>query len=1050
MVHGAVRSLFQLLEALLLVALVGLAFFAWRLSQGPVGLDVLTPYIEEALSDPKGAFSVTLDRTELAWEGWDRTLDIRARDVRAVGPDGGVLASVPEMSLMVSGRALVSGLIAPRSVTLFRPQLRLLRNVHGEIDFGLGEAEGGESNDVLQAMIDELLSTPDPGKHTGYLKSVDVIDADLLIEDEAQGTKWHAPDADISLKRDAGGLAGQIGASLDLAGEKTRLEVTARYANAGRRIDATAAIGQIRPAIFARLAPALAPLAAADLPLGGSVGVVYELDRGLRDLRLDIRGGPGRINAPAPLNSVIPVKSLTLRGQASGGLAHVELSEAALDLGGPTVAVTGHADGLGGPAKVKLDATVKAMPVDDLKFYWPPGLADNARSWVLGNLSKGIVREAHMALAGSSADGSFNDLKVEHLGGTITPEGVTVNYLRPMPAVTKASGLATFDHEKFSIAVKSGEVYGLKLSGGVITLGGLDKPDQFADIDLAIAGPLADALKLLDSKPLGYASKLGIQPGKVKGDAATQLKLSFPLLQNLSLDQLAVKAHADAKGVAIPSVFMDLDLNDGELSLDVDTKGMDVAGRIILGSIPADLRWRENFTKNAPFHSRYQLYATLNDDQRRQVRLDGPPFTPPYMTGPAGAEVVAVLSGGGRGDIDIKADLTRTRMELEGLGWDKPEGASGKAAATIRLVQNKLAEVPSFQVVAGDLLAQGAVAFDGGGAARRVDFKTLKFGRNDVSGSLGLRQGGGMDISLKGASLDVEPMLSREDKGGDKNDRNKRGDENPPPMAVDVAVQELWLSEEGKLDGARASLRRDGKDWSRLSLHGSVGEGKPFRLEVQPDGARRVVTASSQDAGAVCRAFGFYENMIGGDLKLDAVIEDDKAEQPITGTVHVSDYQVVKAPALARLLTVAALTGIVDVLRGDGISFSLLEAPFTLTDGVLEIRDGRAHGPALGITAKGQVDFDNSRFALEGTVVPAYMVNSVLGNIPLIGGLLTGEKGGGVFAVTYSMKGPIEDPSVTVNPLSALTPGFLRRLFDVFDTGTETQARPEPKDSQKR
>jgi hypothetical protein len=106
------------------------------------------------------------------------------------------------------------------------------------------------------------------------------------------------------------------------------------------------------------------------------------------------------------------------------------------------------------------------------------------------------------------------------------------------------------------------------------------------------------------------------------------------------------------------------------------------------------------------------------------------------------------------------------------------------------------------------------------------------------------------------------------------------------------------------------------------------------------------------------------------------------------------------------------------------------------------VRDVRAWGPALGITAKGQIDMDNSRMAMEGTVVPAYALNAVLGNIPVLGWLITGgEKGGGIIAFNYSMKGPTNDPSVTVNPLSALTPGFLRNLFNIFDDGSETSAR---------
>ena len=69
---------------------------------------------------------------------------------------------------------------------------------------------------------------------------------------------------------------------------------------------------------------------------------------------------------------------------------------------------------------------------------------------------------------------------------------------------------------------------------------------------------------------------------------------------------------------------------------------------------------------------------------------------------------------------------------------------------------------------------------------------------------------------------------------------------------------------------------------------------------------------------------------------------------------------------------------------------------------------------------------------LQGTIVPAYFFNSLLGNVPLIGRLFSPERGGGVFAASYSLRGKLDDPDVTVNPLSALTPGFLRGVFGIF------------------
>src|SRR3546814_19362154 len=89
----------------------------------------------------------------------------------------------------------------------------------------------------------------------------------------------------------------------------------------------------------------------------------------------------------------------------------------------------------------------------------------------------------------------------------------------------------------------------------------------------------------------------------------------------------------------------------------------------------------------------------------------------------------------------------------------------------------------------------------------------------------------------------------------------------------------------------------------------------------------------------------------------------------------------------------------------------------------------RIYGASLGITAKGSIDFDRDAIDLTGVVVPAYSINNFLSKIPLLGTILTGGEGEGLFAVVYTARGAVDHPDVSVNPLSVLTPGFLRNIF---------------------
>ncbi|WP_242442844.1 DUF3971 domain-containing protein [Magnetospirillum sp. 15-1] len=1024
---------------------------AWRLSHGPISLEFLTPYIEDALTARDGSLFVRLDATLLQRGDDDRMLEIHVRNVRAylAGNDVPVVA-VPDMALSLSGRALLRGVVAPNSIRLNGPRLALVRDASGHFQFGMPEGGGDDAGLVIARIKDALLGDPDPSKPGRSLQSFSIRGADLMVDDRALGTSWHAPGADLTIRRVPSGLQAKGRIPLDLAGEVGEVSVEAAYAKADGAADAEFRLEGIRPAVLARFGGPAIHLGVIDMPLAGSVRARLNGGGGLETLTFDLSGGAGRLDLPAPFNTVHQVASATLRGELGQGMTRLNLSEVRLDLGGPTFVLAAVVDGLGGETSIKAEGGLRDVPVDQVHDLWPNGLAQNARDWVIPNLSKGVVREATITLSARSPSGRFDDVVIDHLGGEIRPEGVTVDYLHPMPQARNTVGVCTFDASSFRIALTGGEVYGLRLKEGTIVFTGLDKEDQFADIELVIAGPATDALKLIDNPPLRYAQALGIEPGKVGGDAVAKVRLKFPLLKTLRLDDVGIKANATVKKVVIPKVMMGLDLSDGTLELDVDAKGLDATGPVVLAGIPGHLAWRENFSKGQPFRSRYFLKAPeVTEEQRKLLGLDGVPFVAPFTAGPVGAEVTATFSDGGKAEIDAKVDLTTAQMALPGLGWSKPEGKPGSADVLVKLDRKLVASVPRFAVKAGDLDAAGSVAFGPDGAARKVDFSKVRYLRTDGEGSIAIRPGkAGLDVVFKGAAFDAEPVLARDEDA--KAGKKKDDADKPPPMTVSATAKSIWMSGQGALSNATATLTRDAQEWQSVHVKGGLGGGKSFTAMVQPGGARqRNFTIGSDDAGATMRVFDIYGDLMGGNLSIDGHIDDSRPEQPYSGVIKVTDYHVRNAPVLARLLTVAALAGILDVLQGEGVSFSSLEAPFTMTEGLVEVRDVRAWGPALGITAKGQIDLDKSRMAMEGTVVPAYALNSVLGNIPVLGWLITGgEKGGGIIAFNYSMKGPTDDPSVVVNPLSALTPGFLRNLFNIFDDGSETNARkPAAKDS---
>ena len=144
---------------------------------------------------------------------------------------------------------------------------------------------------------------------------------------------------------------------------------------------------------------------------------------------------------------------------------------------------------------------------------------------------------------------------------------------------------------------------------------------------------------------------------------------------------------------------------------------------------------------------------------------------------------------------------------------------------------------------------------------------------------------------------------------------------------------------------------------------------------------------------------------------------------------------------MTRILAFPSLTGFASALSGSGLPFSDFRGDFTYDGSRLTLDRVLAFGEALGITADGWVDLDKDVMELQGTVAPAYALNSILGNVPILGPLLGGGSQG-LFAANFRLSGANADPQVTVNPLSALAPGVLRELFSPL-VGLPAASPPE-------
>jgi hypothetical protein len=391
-------------------------------------------------------------------------------------------------------------------------------------------------------------------------------------------------------------------------------------------------------------------------------------------------------------------------------------------------------------------------------------------------------------------------------------------------------------------------------------------------------------------------------------------------------------------------------------------------------------------------------------------------------------------------------------------GWEKPQGAPGAAEAVLRLQGDALLSADGMRLDAEDLSLRGGRALFGAGGRRleQVEFAEGVFGASRFAGTVqrpsgdGTAAGDAWRAVLRGPLLDLRPFLAsgprRGRRGGDAA-TDPDSDGRSLPVTLDLRFDRALAGEKGEFAGVRAGAWFDSGGTLRAAhADGRTatppsGGGGAFELSLQPEGARRVLRVSAEDGGAFLRAVD-VGSIRGGRLAVNGVFEETRPGAALSGTAELDGFVLRDAPAAAKVLQAMTLYGMVEAIQGgDGLVFSRLVAPFALTPEALVLRDARAFSASLGVTAKGRILRERRVAEVEGTIVPAYVFNSLLGRVPLLGRLFSPEAGGGLFAATYRVQGPLDEPTVSVNPLAALTPGFLRGLFGIFEQGRGEGAR---------
>ena len=1026
MVHKISRLVFRAVAVAVAAVIIAIAAVGGRLAAGPIQLTWLAPYLERALAPGDRRIRIEI-RDAGVRLGEHRVIELVGAGVRFMGPDGEVLIDLPEIQLGISLRALIwHAMLAPASLEARAPLLILTRNEAGAI--GLS---GGQANDRqpprrtqldLNAMLAPLLSG-DPSQPLSYLEQADISGGQLILKDQITDHTLMARAAALTVRRLRDGVAADLSFALDQPGGPAKIQTTvARDAATGRARFAINFEG-LSPAELAKLEPDVS-LDGVELALTGRLVGDLDRDQGLSAITFELKAKDGVIDRPDWLAGPLPIDSLSLSGRLAANLKAAEVTEARLAVKGATAEAKAQIVWADRQITLRAQASAHNVAAPDLNLYWPPAAGSDARKWVLANIVNGVVPDAEVTIALKPGDLDRRPIPEELLRGRFEFRNLSVRYFETMPPLTGVDGNATFTARRMDFALTAGQVGAIRLQNGSVVITGMGIPGRETTqllLKAVIDSPLDQALALLDHPPLKIASKLGVTASAASGQARTDLALALPLHKDLEASELNIWASAQLRGAGLRGLPGQIDLSEGNFTLKVDNRGADLTGQAAVNQIPLTIDWRENFADNAPFKRRYHVQGTFDVQALKRFGLDLPfPAT-------GNSQIDATMTEVAKGrEAKLALDLGPLAVDVPALGWQKPKGEAGHLTAAIVMPEGGPVQVQAFELSSSGLDAAGNLELSlEPMRLEQLALSRFRAGRNELTLNL-QRQADGYQIAVAAQRLDLAPILeghlpATQEAGG-----------APTPLKLTLVADQVLFGQRG-LSKVDLHLVRDVRGWQSGSIHGRLPKGGKVELTLAPDGDQRQLQGTSDDAGDLLEALVQTGRIAGGKLELRArIVRQVPTLQVDDGRFRIKDFTLLDAPLLARLLTVASLTGVGNLLGGKGIHFDRLDLPFTVRQHVIAIDRGRMSGSQIGLTGRGRIDLDHARLDLDGTIVPIYGLNWALGKVPLVGQFLAGREGEGAFAVTYSVTGPISDPQISVNPLAVLAPGFIRDLFNAL------------------
>lgn len=630
----------------------------------------------------------------------------------------------------------------------------------------------------------------------------------------------------------------------------------------------------------------------------------------------------------------------------------------------------------------------------NLVKFWPKMFKNSAREWVDRNFNaklkeielKFILTESYL---------------LEKFVGNFNFEDGMLNYLNGMPRILDLSGRSEIKDNKITFEINEGFSRKLKLENSTVEIVDLEKPLETAKLKLKISSQIEDLKNYLDESPIRKENFYKLF--SIDGSIYSELKMNFPLLKDLDAEEIVFSLDSRLINANVYNFSDNFDLNDVNVDLNLNNEGLYYSGTAVFKDIIFNIEGNENYNDE---------YETMILDSKIESESLNNIFGK-YIDHFSGNMPLNLIYKNDKKlnshFFTMKADLNSIALEDNFLGLDLNNQLNGELNFKFTLNNNQLTNGSFFiksNLINVDIKKKNPGKLDN-------IFLVEKFSSpyQNFSGSIELGQK--LNLYLQGQRLSLN--LS-EIQNTDNSFHN---------INFNINVEKLFLSNKSVYNPVLKGSIYNSK-FENLEFF-SRNNDKLHDIKIFTENGEKKLFIMSNDASELISYFKKEVNIKRGELLVDA----KKIGDSFVGVIKLSEFVAYDTPLLAKILSIFSIDALDQKLLDDGIFFKKLETDYTFSEDIINLNNGLLKGSELGITFDGKGNIVENFYDIKGTFVPAYTLNTLLTDLPIVGDIITaGSPEEGILAANYKLRTVDGKLDVSFNPISAIVPNIIKNLLD--------------------